>query len=135
MSDESKPEYPVGYGKPPMHARFQKGRSGNPSGRPKEAKNFTAELERELAEQILVKEDGKSRRLSKRRAMIKRQVQKALQGDTRALVSLLTMAREQEQPAEATSNGSVSAADKALIDRFLSINTKPRNDDGSDPAA
>jgi hypothetical protein len=104
-------------------------------GRPKATKNFAAELEHELAEQILVKEDGKSRRLSKRRAMIKRQVQKALQGDARALVSLLTMAREQEKPAEANPSGPVGASDQALIDRFFKMNKKPRNDDGSDPAA
>src|SRR5947209_13472369 len=26
--------HPVGYGRPPRHARFQKGQSGNPGGRP-----------------------------------------------------------------------------------------------------
>ncbi len=28
-------KYDVGYGKPPRHSRFKKGRSGNPAGRPK----------------------------------------------------------------------------------------------------
>ena len=39
MSDEFKDPgdepYEVGYGKPPPHRRFRKGRSGNPGGRPR----------------------------------------------------------------------------------------------------
>ena len=27
--------YQVGYGKPPVHAQFRKGQSGNPGGRPR----------------------------------------------------------------------------------------------------
>ncbi|MGJ3627161.1 DUF5681 domain-containing protein [Sphingomonas sp. MMS24-JH45] len=34
------PTYEVGYGKPPIHARFQKGQSGNPKGRKKGSKNL-----------------------------------------------------------------------------------------------
>ena len=30
----SEPSYQVGYGRPPEHTRFQKGQSGNPSGKP-----------------------------------------------------------------------------------------------------
>jgi hypothetical protein len=36
------PSYEVGYKKPPLHARFKKGQSGNPRARPKRSKDFAA---------------------------------------------------------------------------------------------
>ena len=35
MPSEITRDYAVGYGKPPVHTRFQKGKSGNPKGRPR----------------------------------------------------------------------------------------------------
>ena len=74
----------VGYGRPPSHTRFQPGQSGNPDGRPKGHRNLKTELEEELAERIRVTEGGKERRISKRRALVKAQLAKAIKGDPRA---------------------------------------------------
>jgi hypothetical protein len=35
MTKNPEDDEPVGYGNPPVHSRFQKGRSGNPGGRPR----------------------------------------------------------------------------------------------------
>ena len=50
MADEDKPEYAVGFGKPPRRTRFCKGQSGNPKGRPRGAKNLATLMEKVLKE-------------------------------------------------------------------------------------
>ena len=42
------PTYTVGPGRPPLHTRFQKGRSGNPSGKPGPAKLARQRFQRAL---------------------------------------------------------------------------------------
>jgi hypothetical protein len=54
-------DYEVGYGKPPLETRFQKGRSGNPEGtrRPRETKSLPALLAEALSRRTgWPKEDG-----------------------------------------------------------------------------
>lgn len=46
--DPGNVSYPVGYKKPPEATRFQPGRSGNPSGRPKKVKTEKQALEEVL---------------------------------------------------------------------------------------
>ena len=84
-------EYEVGYGKPPTHGQFQKGKSGNPKGRPKDTKNLKTDLQEELQEKIQIKEGGTGKLVSKQRAMIKAMVAKALGGDVKAASMLVTV--------------------------------------------
>jgi Family of unknown function (DUF5681) len=83
--------YKIGYGKPPMANQFKKGASGNPKGRPQGSLNLATDLAGELSEQITVREDGHSRRISKQRALIKSLMAKALQGDVRASAAILAL--------------------------------------------
>ena len=50
MPSDHERDYEVGYGKPPRHTRFTKGRSGNPRGRSPGAKNLKTLLSEALSE-------------------------------------------------------------------------------------
>jgi Family of unknown function (DUF5681) len=84
-------EYKVGYGRPPKSGQFKRGKSGNPNGRPKGSLKLATDLAAELNEQITVREDGRARRVSKQRALIKSLMAKALQGDVRANATILAL--------------------------------------------
>src|SRR4051812_32034706 len=85
---------PVGYGKPPKGSQFQKGRSGNPSGRPKKDKVFKS-MERLLREcllgEIVVAVNGRQHTMSRMEAIATKQVQLAMQGDHRSAKLILQM--------------------------------------------
>ena len=89
MSDHD--HYEVGYGKPPTNTRFRKGQSGNRTGRPKGVKNFKTELSEELEEKITVKEGGRTKRITKKRAIAKTLVTKTLTGDSRWATTLINL--------------------------------------------
>ena len=78
-------EYQVGYGKPPRHSRFKKGKSGNPRGRPKRSESFARLAQRTLNERIAIKENGERRVISKLEAVLKQLINKAASGDARAI--------------------------------------------------
>ena len=52
----AKTDYEVGYGRPPKETRFKPGMSGNPSGRPKGAKNKLPALNEERLKTIIMEE-------------------------------------------------------------------------------
>src|SRR5438309_11639007 len=85
------PEYRVGYGKPPQHTRFRKGRSGNPKGRPKRAESFARLARRTLNERIAIKENGERRVISKLEAVLKQLINKAATGDARAIREIIKL--------------------------------------------
>src|SRR6266481_8149174 len=110
--------YKVGYGKPPKAKQFKRGKSGNPGGRPKGSLNLATDLTAELGEHITVREDGRSRKISKQRALIKSLMAKALQGDIRAMASLLALyARVITEPPH-DENQPIEADELQILRRF-----------------
>jgi Family of unknown function (DUF5681) len=89
-------DYEVGYKKTPRHTRFRKGRSGNPNGRPRQARNLLTDLHEELQQRITVREGGTERRISRQRAVIMRLLDKALQGELGAMAKLLDLVLRHE---------------------------------------
>src|SRR2546430_13671820 len=74
-------DYPVGYGRPPRQTRFRKGQSGNPMGRPKGAKNLATLIGQVLKEPVVVSENGRRKKITKREAMLKQLVNRAAAGE------------------------------------------------------
>ena len=86
VSDEDgSADYEVGFGRPPKRHRYQPGRSGNPKGRPKGVKNVTTAVRAELDQVIEIRENGKTKTLTKRQIVAKRLVNNAMQGTQRAI--------------------------------------------------
>ena len=83
----------VGYKRPPKHTRFQPGQSGNVAGRPKNVRNFKADLMEELREMIVIRENGRERKISKQRAFIKALVAAAIKSDVRAINAVVACTR------------------------------------------
>jgi hypothetical protein len=96
MAKDRKGSFEVGFGKPPRSTQFEPGQSGNSKGRPKGAKNFATALEHELRATVVVTENGKRKRISKRQIIAKQLVNKAVGGDPRMMPLLFNETRTQE---------------------------------------
>jgi hypothetical protein len=120
MPADKKRDYKVGYGKPPRHTRFTKGRSGNPRGRPSGAKNFTTLLNAALNEPVIVTENGGRRKVTKREAIITQLVNRSATADFRAIKILLDMVRDIEAQTEPASAGTsdFSEADERVLEQI-----------------
>jgi hypothetical protein len=80
----------VGYGKPPKQHRFQKGRSGNPSGRRREKRNLYDVLDEVLDDKVPVKN---GRAIPGQDVVAHRIIELAMKGDPRAFRQFIQLAR------------------------------------------
>lgn len=119
-------QYSVGYGKPPIKNQFKKGKSGNPSGRPKRPKpkpplDFQSNLIAELKSLITITEDDKKKKITKFEALMKSVIAEALKGDKTArkyvvdfLQKLPKYAFEEDEVAWVTTKKQAEALENAL---------------------
>ncbi len=121
-------DYEVGYGKPPTHSHFKPGQSGYPAGRAKGSKNFKTDFKEELETKIEINEGGQQQEVTKQRAIIKRMINKALNGDPKAadLVTKLILGFTNAE--ESASENRLSAEESEMLDTYI------KNQRGDDDA-
>ena len=121
MPGEKCRDYEVGYGKPPRHARFKKGQSGNPRGRPAGSKNLKTVVSEALNEPFIVTENGRHRKITKREAIVTQLVDRSATADWRAVKILLDIVRDIEGQTEPGSpeTSAFTAADKKVIELLI----------------
>jgi len=121
----------AGYKRPPESTRFQPGKSGNPTGRPKKIKTVVEELLDELGRKMIVRESGRDVEITIARVIAKEVVRLAISGDRRALTTVLSVSprhdTDSDQLTEATS------ADHALFNSFIEREIRRRIENPKNP--
>jgi hypothetical protein len=117
---ERKSKFGVGYLLPPTEKQFRKGQSGNPSGRPKGAKNLRTVIKEAASKKLSVVEDGKRKKKSKMDLMVTQMMNRAAQGEARFTQMALDQFRNIESRPGADSNSNVfEEADLPVIAQII----------------
>ncbi len=90
MSEDD--QYDVGYGKPPKASQFQKGKSGNSRGRPKQEPGIAAVFRKITKQRVRAHGPNGQQSMSKLEASITQLVNKAAIGDLKAMKVLMQIA-------------------------------------------
>ena len=120
MPPEKQRDYEVGYGKPPHHTRFQSGQSGNPRGRPSGSKNLKTLLSEALNEPVIITENGRRRKITKREAIVREVVNYSARPDLRAVRIVFELLRDIEGQSEPASpeTSAFTAAVEVVIEQL-----------------
>jgi hypothetical protein len=117
----------AGYGRPPVASRFKPGKSGNPKGRPKGAKNLKTLIREAMIASIPIQEGEKTRRVTRLEGVVLRQIQSALRGNDKSAMAVLKMALQLGFLQDSSESGEInlSSEDERILDELL---IRSRND-------
>ena len=113
-------DYDVGYGKPPKQNQFKSGQSGNGRGRPKGRISTARLLEKHMDAKVMVNIGGKSKKVSRREALVLSAIGDAFKGNEkirRHFLDLVLSFDAQINPSDITLVD--NAQDQAVVDALL----------------
>ena len=98
MSGEKKPQGSVGYGRPPVHSRFRKGQSGNPTGkrRADDAERAKKLIRQEAYRLLTIREGDKVSRIPALQAVVRSLITTAAKGSVAAQRAAIKAAQDIE---------------------------------------
>src|SRR5262249_32883580 len=107
--------YGTGYGKPPKQHQFKPGQTGNPSGRPKGAKNTATIINEILNRKVRVRTEKGVRKITVQEAMLTGFADQGLKGDTKSAAFLLDRKDRAEAAGDQPNTGSTQD-EREIID-------------------
>ena len=119
--DRPKGDYPIGYGKPPVHTRWGKGQSGNPKGPRKRPRSIGAAADKALSSRVpVIDQQGRRRSVAAEDLIMRKFRDAALHGDVKAAAFLMERAeRYRSVLPEATQAPELSPEDIEILDAVL----------------
>jgi|SRR5215831_5077821 len=98
---------PVGYGRPPVHSRFRKGQSGNPTGKRRhgEAERAQALIWKEAYRSLTLREGDKLTRMPALQAVARSLMTCAVKGNIAAQRAVVKLLQDREAKARARGTG------------------------------
>jgi len=120
----AKMPYEVGYGRPPKHAQWKKGQSGNPGGRAKKPPNFAALVTTLLAKRVTVRKGRTTARMTRLEHLVERLLDQAIAGNPRLMKMAFdevrrTEARAPEDAYDPAADARRARADQEVIEALF----------------